>query len=105
MNRSSRKRGFWLSPSNSGSERRAHSDRSAGSRGGWWASCQSATLHNEQEFQFRNICIGDVVHTEQLGEVILIVVAVKSGRRAGSEQAFAFDSSVIREEGRRPFNG
>jgi len=48
-----------------------------------------ATLHNAEEIQRKDICIGDRVFIEKAGEVIPEVVGVNKAARNGNERVFA----------------
>ena len=66
----------------------------------------SATLHNEDEIQSKDIRIGDMVVVQRAGDVIPQIVKALHEQRSGDEQAFAMPntcpacrSSVVRLEG------
>jgi DNA ligase (NAD+) len=65
-----------------------------------------ATLHNEDEIEKKDICIGDTVLVQRAGDVIPEVVKVIVSKRNGSEKKYALPqacpvcgSAVIRIEG------
>jgi DNA ligase (NAD+) len=66
----------------------------------------SASLHNMDEVERKDVRIGDTAVIERAGDVIPYVVAVLPDRRSGSERKFQMparcpvcDSPVVREEG------
>jgi DNA ligase (NAD+) len=66
----------------------------------------SASLHNMDEVERKDVRIGDTVVIERAGDVIPYVVAVDTGARTGRERKFrmpdrcpACGSRVVREEG------
>jgi DNA ligase (NAD+) len=70
----------------------------------------SASLHNMDEIERKDIRIGDTVIVERAGDVIPYVVRVLTEKRSGHEQRFrmpencpACGSPVIREEGAAAF--
>jgi DNA ligase (NAD+) len=67
---------------------------------------KSASLHNMDEIQRKDIRIGDTVVVERAGDVIPYVVQVLADKRAGNERHFVMpdhcpvcDGAVFREEG------
>ena len=54
------------------------------------ATITNATLHNEQEIQTKDICIGDKIVLERAGDVIPKIVEVLTADRTGNEVAFEF---------------
>jgi DNA ligase (NAD+) len=66
----------------------------------------SASLHNMDELERKDIRIGDVVFVERAGDVIPYVIGVVPGQRTGRERKFRMPdacpvcgSKVVREEG------
>jgi DNA ligase (NAD+) len=66
----------------------------------------SASLHNMDELERKDIRIGDVVFVERAGDVIPYVIGVVPGQRTGGERKFRMPnacpvcgSKVVREEG------
>ncbi len=67
---------------------------------------KSASLHNMDEIQRKDICIGDTVIVERAGDVIPYVVKTIPEKRVGQERSFtmptacpACGAQVVREEG------
>jgi DNA ligase (NAD+) len=67
---------------------------------------KSASLHNMDEIERKDIRIGDAVLVERAGDVIPYVVQVMDGQRSGNERKFVMPercpvcgAAVVREEG------